>query len=171
MLDSSHSVTREMFGLLGGFAGDDNKFQAASTLMERLAGSDAHVSIQNVVVVMEQLPLKGRMTVAVQGIANSPARDGLVRSIFDWCFAEHDDDNHDDPDGFENLETEDQELDEDFVVVRDLSKGNLNPMRYHIASIFAMAVGSLGESRCRLLSQIPFVQFDLHENVHSNGHD
>ena len=80
------SLNKSTFGLLGGFDGDDAKFQAAVDLIRRLLFNDSDVTVEQVVDVLDGLPFNGRIALFLHGVSRSPARDRIVKELFDWCF-------------------------------------------------------------------------------------
>jgi len=147
--------TVESFGLIGGFPGDLTKFQAAADLMARLkeVRADRTITVETIVQVLDQLPMKGRFHFVLQGIGKSPNCRELVKKLFDWCF------ESENPAGggggsavTSDGDSEDADLDLDFVVVAPSggARRDLNPLRNHILRVLCLTAGELGEAGVEL---------------------
>lgn len=142
-----------LFGLIGDFPGDETKLEAASAMMARLLSSAeeaSKLSADEIVDVLDQLPMKGRFYLVLQGIGPSPACRGIVKKLFDWCFAEDEEAGVDvTTTPLQAGEDDDAGLDQDFVVVLPKAR-DLNPKRNHVLRVLAMTAGELGEAGVEL---------------------
>ena len=76
-----------VFGLVGGFPGDDGKRDAAAQVVAQLRGPEsAKVNVQRLLDVLETLPFGGRVEFMLRGVCESPSRDLLMRALFESCF-------------------------------------------------------------------------------------
>ncbi len=120
------------FGLLGGFAGDERKRAEAAALAERLRGPQSQsVAVPEVVAVLETLPFSGRIEFVLRAVCESPARDRLVRGLFDSCFR---------ADRSEGPGSDAPILDS---LSGDASR-QLDPERYYILRLLVVALPCLG---------------------------
>ena len=118
------------FGLVGGFEHDAPKLEQARALASKLQDSatSASVTVSDVVNVLEVLPHAGRLEFVGRVLVKSPARDSLLRGVFDWCF--------------EVGAAGSEEIDADFVMVGSGGKQTLDSAKsYVLRAVVAVLSG------------------------------
>lgn len=116
-MDSNEAA--EVFGLVGGFAGDQELVKAVVSCGETYLSS-AKPPLARLVELLGKLPLKARYAFVRKYLAPSPHRDAVLRELFDFCFQQSN--TNEDGDAVMADDVQDEEFDEFVLIGNPLTK-------------------------------------------------